>query len=162
MKCHRAMSSVVTGLIASLCFARAEAAEVFVAPPEQEPTVISLPIGQSRDIVLELELGPSEDASVFQAAFALEFFPAGASGPVAVVPDAPQHPSPTARAVSELGGGSGVAIVYAGSLNPYQGVDLLIEGFRQAAFTDGEATLWVIGGESSAVARLRSTARYFS
>jgi len=84
---------------------------------------------------------------------------AGASGPVAVVPDAPQPLSSAARAVSELGGGSGVVIVYAGNLKPYQGVDLLIEGFRQAAFTDGGAALWVIGGEPRAVARLRRTAR---
>jgi glycosyltransferase involved in cell wall biosynthesis len=83
----------------------------------------------------------------------------GASGLVTVVPDAPQHSSSAARAVSELGGGSGVAIVYVGNFKPYQGVDLLIEGFRQAAFEDGGATLWLIGGEPRAVARLRRTAR---
>jgi len=84
----------------------------------------------------------------------------GARGPVAVIPDAPQRlNASTHEPASELGGGSGVAIVYAGNLEHYQGVDLLIEGFRRAGFPESIATLWVIGGDSSAVARLRRTAR---
>jgi glycosyltransferase involved in cell wall biosynthesis len=84
----------------------------------------------------------------------------GASGPVAVVPDAPQRPNSAAHtSAHEIGSTSGVAIIYAGNLERYQGVDLLIEGFRRADFPHGDATLWVIGGDSSSAARLRSTAR---
>jgi len=75
----------VLGFVALLGFGRAEAAEVFVDPPEQTPTVIEMSIGESKDIVLELELGPAEEASVFEARFALEFVPAGTGGPVASV-----------------------------------------------------------------------------
>jgi len=83
----------------------------------------------------------------------------GASGPVAVVPDAPQRANAAAHA-PVFPRDSGVAIVYAGNFERSQGVDLLIEGFRMAGFPDGAATLWVVGGgDPGAAARLQHQAR---
>lgn len=85
----------------------------------------------------------------------------GASGLIAVVPDCPQRPHSAAHeSAPEIGSEPGVSIVYAGNLERYQGVGLLIEGFRRAGLPEGTATLWVVGGgDRSAVARLHRGAR---
>ena len=86
-------ATVVACLAALLGVARAEAAEVFADPPEEAPTVAHVSVGETRDVVLELELASGEEASVFEAGFALEYFPATAGGPVAsvgVIVDGPE------------------------------------------------------------------------
>ena len=54
---------------------------------------------------------------------------------------------------------SGTILLYVGNLEPYQGVDLLLEAFARAAREDPEIQLVVAGGSASLGAQYRSKAR---
>ncbi|HEX7124335.1 MAG TPA: glycosyltransferase family 4 protein [Thermodesulfobacteriota bacterium] len=76
---------------------------------------------------------------------------------VSLLPDAPPPP-PEARAAlrADLGAGAGETLVlYVGNLEPYQGIDLLVDGFAAAAARDRSLRLAVVGGEAADVARYR-------
>ena len=76
---------------------------------------------------------------------------------VSLLPDVPPPP-PEARAAlrADLGAGPGDTLVlYVGNLEPYQGIDLLIDGFAAAAARDRSLRLAIVGGEAADVARYR-------
>jgi glycosyltransferase involved in cell wall biosynthesis len=52
----------------------------------------------------------------------------------------------------------GTVLLYSGNLQPYQGVDLMLESFRVARGRGGDLTLVVIGGTEADVARYRAKA----
>ncbi len=52
----------------------------------------------------------------------------------------------------------GPVAMYVGNLEPYQGIDLLLEGFRHTLSTVAEAKLLIIGGREDDIARYRARA----
>lgn len=58
----------------------------------------------------------------------------------------------------ELVGSDAQILLYVGNLAEYQGIDLLIEGFREARRAGARAELVVIGGSRQAIARYRRMA----
>ena len=51
------------------------------------------------------------------------------------------------------GAGAGPVVMYVGNLEPYQGIDLLLEGFRHTLDTVPDAKLVIVGGQRSDTAR---------
>ena len=64
-----------------------------------------------------------------------------------------------AERLADLSGGSGPIVLYVGNLEPYQGIDLLLEGFAGARDRVPEARLVVIGGEPAERARYAARSR---
>ena len=52
----------------------------------------------------------------------------------------------------------GPVAMYVGNLEPYQGIDLLLEGFRHTLSTVPEARLLIVGGRENDIARYRARA----
>jgi glycosyltransferase involved in cell wall biosynthesis len=52
----------------------------------------------------------------------------------------------------------GPVAMYVGNLEPYQGIDLLLEGFRHTLSTVPEAKLLIVGGRENDIARYRARA----
>ena len=50
---------------------------------------------------------------------------------------------------------SGTIIMYVGNLESYQGIDLLLEGFRCVTTKDNDAQLVVIGGSDTDIQRYK-------
>lgn len=74
-----------------------------------------------------------------------------------LLPEGPP-PAPAARAAlrADLGAGPAETLVlYVGNLEPYQGIDLLVDGFAVAAARDPSLRLAVAGGAAADVARYR-------
>jgi glycosyltransferase involved in cell wall biosynthesis len=66
---------------------------------------------------------------------------------------------PAARDGRALPGTDGSPVaMYVGNLEPYQGIDLLLEGFRHTLSTVPEAKLLIIGGRENDIARYRARA----
>ncbi|RJX35243.1 MAG: glycosyltransferase [Desulfarculus sp.] len=66
-----------------------------------------------------------------------------------------QEPGPAPQERLEFGG---PLVMYVGNLEPYQGIDLLLEGFALAAAQQPQAQMVVIGGGPSDVARYQARA----
>ncbi|MEO1236006.1 MAG: glycosyltransferase family 4 protein [Planctomycetota bacterium] len=85
------------------------------------------------------------------------------AGNVALLPDIPN----TGTADGELppalveapGPPEGVRFMYVGNLEPYQGVDLMLDAFKLAARESGEAELIVVGGTESKIEHYSTKAR---
>jgi glycosyltransferase involved in cell wall biosynthesis len=76
---------------------------------------------------------------------------------ISLLPEGPP-PAPAARAAlrADLGAGPAETLVlYVGNLEPYQGIDLLVDGFAAAAARDPSLRLAVAGGAAADVARYR-------
>jgi glycosyltransferase involved in cell wall biosynthesis len=56
------------------------------------------------------------------------------------------------------GADSGPIAMYVGNLEPYQGIDLLLDGFRRALSEVSDAKLVIVGGRESDIARYRTHA----
>lgn len=79
--------------------------------------------------------------------------------PLQVLPDIPPHDPTTADdPPSELEKCPGTRLLYIGNLEEYQGVDLMVSGFRMVAEASPEATLFIIGGDEDRLARHRREA----
>jgi len=66
--------------------------------------------------------------------------------------------SPAERLTDTIGR-EGPVVLYVGNLMPYQGIDLLLEGFRQAADRHATAQLVIIGGSDADIRSYRKLAR---
>jgi glycosyltransferase involved in cell wall biosynthesis len=67
-------------------------------------------------------------------------------------------PTPAERLADTIGQEGPVAL-YVGNLMPYQGIDLLLEGFRRAADRHATAQLVIIGGSDADIRSYRKLAR---
>jgi glycosyltransferase involved in cell wall biosynthesis len=66
---------------------------------------------------------------------------------------------PPERLADLAGGGEGPIALYVGNLEPYQGIDLLLAGFRLAVDRVPTARLVVIGGGAASIGRYRARCR---
>lgn len=76
----------------------------------------------------------------------------------ALLPDGPLQDGERTEPSRELVGLGGTRIVYVGNLQPYQGVDLLLEGFRRVAPRHPDARLVIVGGSAGEVAHYARSA----
>jgi len=82
-----------------------------------------------------------------------------ASERVALLPDMPLFDGEAAVPSDELLALGGIRIVYVGNLEHYQGIDLLLAGFRDVATTHPEARLVIVGGSEAHIARYSDQVR---
>lgn len=70
------------------------------------------------------------------------------------------EPEQSREAVRVELGVRGHLVLYVGNLEPYQGIDLLIDSFAIVAAQDGDAELAIVGGASDDIARYRRMAEH--
>lgn len=103
---------------------------------------------KARGYAPEALIARLEDASLVPAT------PAGDGSGAAAMP-----PERLADLASPGGGAAGPIALYVGNLEPYQGIDLLLAGFRLAVDRIPAARLVVIGGDAAVIARYRARCR---
>ena len=85
------------------------------------------------------------------------------TGNVALLPDVPHDGVAEGRLPRPLmtaqGPPHGVRFMYVGNLEPYQGVDLMLEAFRRLELDDINATLLVVGGSNAHIEAYSDKAR---
>lgn len=64
----------------------------------------------------------------------------------ALLPDGPIHDGDVAEPSAEIQALGGIRVVYVGNLQPYQGVNLLLDSFRSISREHPEARLVIVGG----------------
>lgn len=71
----------------------------------------------------------------------------------------PSHAQPSrGSALSDEVRGRGPVVMYVGNLQPYQGIDLLLEGFRHTAAAVPDASLVIVGGRDKDISQYQNRA----
>jgi len=74
------------------------------------------------------------------------------AGNILLLPDMPTTDSSSSEPDAELAALPGIRLLYVGNLEPYQGVDMMLEAFARVAAECPEATLIVVGGSPEDIA----------